>query len=218
MMYCCRAASIVAVLQQRLRERDLEARLQARIEAADRIVGRGPRGVPRHAPRARAPRQPLPDAGRREPVVDVDAAFAEQEVRRRRDAARAAEHRREHRREGAAALADARRLDLGAEPDDREIRIVLDGAAHRVVERQLRASSRLRRRDGRSSAGLARDGAGAPTSDDRCERSSIASRFILQPPRAAGSARPSSSLASRLGPRSRASAPRACRSTAPRTA
>ena len=74
----------LAVLQQRLRERDLEARLQARIEAADRVVGRRPRRVPRDAPGAGAPRQPLPHAGRREPVVDVDAAVAEQEIRRRR--------------------------------------------------------------------------------------------------------------------------------------
>ena len=49
-----------AILQQRLRERDLNARLQARIEAADRVVRRRPRRVPRHAPCAGAPRQPLP--------------------------------------------------------------------------------------------------------------------------------------------------------------
>ena len=61
----------LAILQQRLRERDLNARLQVRIEAADRVVRRRPRGVPRDAPRAGAPRQPLPDAGRREPVLDV---------------------------------------------------------------------------------------------------------------------------------------------------
>ena len=130
----------LAIPEQRLRERELDARLQARIEAADRIVGRRPRRVPRHAPRAGAPRQPLPDAGRREPVVDVHAAVAQQEVRGRRHVARAAERRREHRRIDAAALAHARRLDLGAEPDDREIGIVLDRAPNRVVERELTAS------------------------------------------------------------------------------
>ena len=53
------------------------------------------------------------------------------------DVARAAERRREHRRKGAAALADARRLDFGAEPDDGEIGIVLDRALNRLVQRQL---------------------------------------------------------------------------------
>ena len=60
--------------------------------------------------------------------LHVDAGVAEQRVRRRRDVARPAERRREHRRVGAAALADVRRLDLGVEPDDRQIRVVLDGA------------------------------------------------------------------------------------------
>ena len=54
------------------------------------------------------------------------------------DVARRADHRREHRRVGALALGHARRLDLRAEPDAGEIRIVLDGAADGLVHRQLK--------------------------------------------------------------------------------
>ena len=86
-----RAASIFAVADQRLRERDLESRLQARIEAVERTVAGRPRRVPRDAPRAVAPRHALADAGRREPVARVDAAVPEQRVGRRRHVARSPE-------------------------------------------------------------------------------------------------------------------------------
>ena len=104
-VYCCRAASIVRSRSSGCENAELEARLQAGIEAADRVVRGGARRIPRHAPGAGAPRQPLPHAGGREPVV----------ARRRRDrraesstaASRcsSARTRREHRRERAAALA-----------------------------------------------------------------------------------------------------------------
>src|SRR5207249_9990915 len=70
----------------------------------------------------------------------VDAAIAQQEVRRRRDVARAADAGREHRRKGAATFADARGLDFGAEADDREVRVVLDRAVNGVRERQRQRS------------------------------------------------------------------------------
>ncbi len=52
------------------------------------------------------------------------------------DVAGSRERGREHRRIRGAALADLCRLDFGVEPNDREIRIVVDGAADRLVQRQ----------------------------------------------------------------------------------
>ena len=51
----------LAIFQQRLRHRQLEAGLQSGIEARQRIVGRLARRVPRQVPAARAPGQPLLD-------------------------------------------------------------------------------------------------------------------------------------------------------------
>ena len=213
--------------------------LQARIEAADRIVRRCPRRVPREAPCAGAPRQPLPHARRREPVVDVHAALAQQGVRRRRDNARAAENRREHRGEGAPALAHARSFDLGLEPDDRQVGIVLDGAADGILERQLSIASppaptavdrkapsptcavaqALGRSARRSPSATALADARWPKSvvTHDCVRSSRSelSDMFIRPPPARGS---SAAACGRHGGSRRASAPRACRSTAPRTA
>ena len=67
-------------------------------------------------------------------------------------------------------LAHARSLDLRAEPDDREIRIVLDGAADRVLERQLEGTVRPRpdTRDlGRRRASCAPGGGGDQNGDER---------------------------------------------------
>ena len=135
---CWRARSILRSLQQRLRHCQLEAGLQSGIEARQRIVGRLARRVPRQIPAARAPRQPLPDARRREQIVGVDAALAEQKIGRRRDIARSADHRRKHRHVGALALRHARGLDLGAEANACEIRIVFNGPANRLIDGELK--------------------------------------------------------------------------------
>jgi len=130
------------IAQQRLGERELNARLDARIEAVQRAVARRSSGIPRDAPGSRSPRHALADTGRRKPIARIDAARAEQEIRRRRDGARSAQRRREYRRVGALARADLRGLDLGAEPDDREFRVVVDRPPNSVLEREGQSGRR----------------------------------------------------------------------------
>ena len=84
-MVCWRAEIHLAVLQQRLRERELEAGLQRGIEARQRIVATSGARCPTRRSSVPEPHgSALPHAGRREQIVRVDAALAEQEVRRRR--------------------------------------------------------------------------------------------------------------------------------------
>ena len=91
MMYCCRAASIPrsrsSGCENAIWNPDCSAgsKLLSGLLLVVRAVSH------EDAPGAGAPRQALPHARRRKQVVDVDAAIAEQEVRRRRHIARAAE-------------------------------------------------------------------------------------------------------------------------------
>ena len=109
-----------AILEERLREREQipDSKLGSKL-ASGFVVD--VRDIPRHAPRPATPRHSLPDAGGREPVVDTDASIAEEEIRRRRDVARAPERRRKLGNEGTARLGHARDLDLGCETHNRQL-------------------------------------------------------------------------------------------------
>src|SRR5262249_25266668 len=101
------------------------------------IVCRCSSSIPGNAPRARTPWQALPEPRGRKQITNGDALVAEKEVCRRRRGARPPECGGKDRSVGSPALADTCGIGVGIEPHDGEIRIVLDGAADRVVEGEL---------------------------------------------------------------------------------
>ena len=109
-----------AILQERLRKRELNPRLKLGSKLASGFVVdvRDASHDMLHVPPPHGTRCLTPVD---EPVVDTDASIAEEEIRRRRDIARAPERRRKLGNEGTARLGHARDLDLGCETHNRQL-------------------------------------------------------------------------------------------------